>query len=288
MPSKCVCSKSRPYFNFEGKAASYCGGCKSDGMIDVISRKCICGKSRPLFNFEGKAASYCGGCKTDGMIDVISRKCICGKHQPYFNFEGKAASYCRLCKSDGMIDVHNKKCIGVDNVCPLGRQGNKKYKDHCIECFRRKFPLDQLTSNIQAKTKEIAVRDFINVHFDGFEHDKPLFTGHCECNIRRRIDHRKLIDGTLLAIETDENQHKSYDQMDEETRYNDLFMSHSGKWVYIRFNPDKYIDEFGITKNPSLHKRFDILKSEINKQITRIENNENSDLVENIYLFYDM
>ena len=32
----------------------------------------------------------------------------------------------------------------------------------------------------------------------------------------------------MVAIATDENQHKSYNKMDEETRYNDLFMAFSG------------------------------------------------------------
>ena len=51
------------------------------------------------------------------------------------------------------------------------------------------------------------VRDRINQEFEGFYHDKPLWTNDCDCTHRRRIDHRKLIGNTLLAIETDENQH---------------------------------------------------------------------------------
>jgi len=41
-----------------------------------------------------------------------------------------------------------------------------------------------------------------------------------------------------LADETDEHAHQGYDEKDEDIRYNDLYMVHSGKWVYIRFNPD--------------------------------------------------
>ena len=36
--------------------------------------------------------------------------------------------------------------------------------------------------------------------------------------------------------------------MDEDTRYNDLYMAYSGKWIYIRFNPDKYKDKKGDSK----------------------------------------
>ena len=106
--------------------------------------------------------------------------------------------------------------------------------------------------------------------------------------MRRRIDHRKLIDGTLLAIETDENQHKSYDEMDDEMRYDDLFMgSHSGKWIYIRFNPDKFKNSRGRRSNPSLETRLETLKKEINKQTERIAKGENTELIERIYLYYD-
>jgi len=110
---------------------------------------------------------------------------------------------------------------------------------------------------------------------------------HCDCTVRRRIDHRKLIGNTLLVVETDENQHKSYNAMDEETRYDDLFMAFSGKWVYLRFNPDKYKDRHGKGKNPEIATRLIVLKAEIEKQIARIERDENIDPVERVYLYYD-
>ncbi len=88
-------------------------------------------------------------------------------------------------------------------------------------------------------------------------------------------------------VETDEDQHKSYDEMDEDTRYNDLYEAFSGKWIYIRFNPDKYKGIDGKNKNPKLSNRLQVLKTEIEKQINRIENENNEDLVERIYLYYD-
>jgi hypothetical protein len=42
----------------------------------------------------------------------------------------------------------------------------------------------------------------------------------------------------MLAIETDEFGHRGYDEYDEEIRYDDVFMHHSGNWIWIRFNPD--------------------------------------------------
>jgi hypothetical protein len=292
---KCFCGKSQPSFNNEGKQkALYCFECKTDTMINVKIKKCFCGKSEPYFNNKGEQkALYCFKCKTDTMINVKSKKCFCGKSEPCFNnkWEQKAL-YCFECKTTTMVDVKHKKCLGFINNgitedCPYNATGNTKYKNYCTECFKRNFPLDPLTFQIRSKTKEIAVRDYINQHFDGFQHNKKLQTGHCDCTMRRSIDHRKLIGNTLLAIETDENQHKSYDKMDEEIRYDDLYMAHSGKWVYIRFNPDKYIDKKGVRKNPMLNARLEKLKNEIEKQIKRIENEENKQLVERVYMYYD-
>jgi len=140
---------------------------------------------------------------------------------------------------------------------------------------------------MKRKTKELIVRDFINTHFEGFIHDKPIYTNHCDCSIRRRIDHRLLIGNTLLVVETDENQHRSYNEMDEQIRYDDLYMAFSGKWIYIRFNPDKYKDSKGLEKNINLEDRLHTLKCEIERQIIRIKNNLNNELLERVYLYYD-
>ena len=96
--------------------------------------------------------------------------------------------------------------------------------------------------------------------------------------MKRRIDHRKLIGATLLCVETDEFAHRGYDEKDEEIRYDDLYMAHSGKWVFIRFNPDG--------KGVDMVDKLSRLIEEIHTQIERIENEENTDLVEIIKLFY--
>ena len=64
-------------------------------------------------------------------------------------------------------------------------------------------------------------------------------------------------------------------------------MIHSGKFVFIRFNPDKYINKHNKSVNPMLYMRLPILKQEIERQIERIKNEENSELLEIIKLYYD-
>jgi len=295
---KCVCGKSIPRFYEPGETKPICCSlCKTNSMVwtDNYEKRilCKCGASIPSYNEPGETKRICCiKCKTNIMVNLKSKKCKCSKAHPSFNIPGETKPICcSKCKTETMVNIVRKMCPGLikypDDSCPLLRQGNKKYKNYCTRCFSQNFPLDPLTFQIRSKTKEDAVRDFINANFDGFQHDRPLTTGHCDCTIRRRIDHRKLIGNTMLAVETDENQHKSYDKMDEQTRYDDLYMAHSGKWIYIRFNPDKYITTDRKRKNPMIATRLEKLKDEIIKQIKRIGTEENTELIERIYMYYD-
>ena len=119
----------------------------------------------------------------------------------------------------------------------------------------------------------------INNNFNGFIHDTPLYTGNCDCTHRRRIDHRKLICNTILAIETDEFGHRGYDKKDEEIRYDDLYMIHSGKWIFIRFNPDNNVSKIDIQD------KLDKLLETITEYIYKIEQEENIELIEIIKLY---
>jgi hypothetical protein len=283
--------KIQPVYNLEGEAkALYCVSHKLDGMVNVNDKTCIhpnC-KIRPNYNLEGEIIGiYCVSHKLDGMVDIKNKTCIhpnC-KIQPAYNLKNETIGiYCGAHKLDGMVDVKSKKCKA--NYC-LGTRANPKYKGYCSSCYQQLFPNDPLTLQSRSKTKEIAVRDFINLNFEGFHHDISLWTGNCDCTHRRRIDHRKLIGNTLLCIETDENQHKGYDKDKEEIRYDDLFMLHGGKFIFIRFNPDKFKNKEGKSSNPMLYTRLPILKDEIEKQIKRIENDENKKLLEIEKLYYD-
>jgi len=253
------------------------------GMVDVSHKQCYCKKAQPSFNFEGLSAAYCARCKLDGMIDVKLRyDCHCGLGRAHYNYLGKKGEYCPECKEPDMINIQNKCKNESCYSC-----GNSKYRYYCTPCFSHLFPNDSLSLQIRFKTKEMTVRDFINSNFSGFSHDSALYTGNCDCTHRRRIDHRRLIGNTLLAIETDENQHKRYDLEDEDIRYNDLTMIHGGKFIFIRFNPDSYTNKNNDRENPSIESRLPALYLEIEKQLSRIEKEENNELLEIIYLFFD-
>jgi hypothetical protein len=179
------------------------------------------------------------------------------------------------------------RCIahGGGNRCPNcidwpdSRGGSARYGGYCATCFKRTFPTDSRSTVIYAHTKEIMVRNIINEYFDGFVHDTPLYTGGCDCTHRRRIDHRLLIGNTILAVETDEFGHRGYDPHDEEIRYDDVYMIHSGKWIFIRFNPDSNIS------NVDIYDKLRHLVDVMRQCIEKIHREENHELVEIIKLY---
>jgi hypothetical protein len=197
------------------------------------------------------------------------------------------------CKKSAQGKSNKCKAHGGGTRCPHcidwidSRSGQAKYDNYCATCFKRLFPDDPRSIRIHQHTKEIRVRNAIieasstNPLLKGFVHDRSIYTGDCDCTHRRRVDHRKLIGNTILAIETDEFAHRTYDEKDEEIRYDDLYMIHSGKWIYIRFNPD-----VTRTQQTDIEDRIDVLIHVIEQQIERILSEENIELVEIIKLFY--
>jgi hypothetical protein len=179
------------------------------------------------------------------------------------------------------------KCIKHKgaNRCPNcidwidSRPGSHNYDGYCATCFKHMFPDDERSKKKYAHTKEIMVRNEINEHFEGFVHDVPIYTGNCDCSHRRRVDHRKLIGNTMLAIETDEFGHRNYNKKDEEIRYDDLYMIYSGKWIFIRFNPDSNICKTDIAD------KINKLIETIEECIYRIEREDNDELLEIIKLY---
>ena len=85
----------------------------------------------------------------------------------------------------------------------------------------------------------------------------------------------------MIAIETDEFAHRSYNPHDEEIRYDDLYMIFPAKWIWIRFNPDSNREE----KKTTFESKLNNLIEEIGKQINRVENEENKELIEIIKMY---
>lgn len=201
-------------------------------------------------------------------------------------------------KNKAKYDINNYKikkystpCIGVNGTCPLNRKKHGSYDNYCTLCFCHLFPDDDRAQNIRGRTKEIKVVNYIcHTHKceNNWYYNTPIYINFEDgcCPTQRRIDLYQMIENTMLCIEIDENQHKSYPSEDDFVRYNEFVCDMTCKYIFIRYNPDKYKIN-GKNIDTKEDNRFARLSKEINKQVKRIKNSDNEDLLEIVYLFYD-
>jgi hypothetical protein len=277
-----------------GRRKTQCRQCGGGSVCTHGREKSKCRDCKgSSFCMHDKMRSHCRDCKGSAFCMHGRQKSQCREcGGRSFCTHNRIKRQCRECNGVEFC-VHDKlkrRCseCGGSQICPncktlpfastLARVGTRKYDDHCATCFKQLWPDDPRSKLKYEHTKELAVRQAINMEFEGFAHDKPLKTSHCDCTMRRRIDCRKLINGTLLGVECDENEHQGYDKEDEKNRYHDIMMGHGGQMIFIRFNPD--------LKGIPLEHKLSVLIEEIYKQIARIERCENSELLEVVHLFY--
>ena len=293
------CNNTRPNFNYNGeKVALYCKDCKLLDMIDVTHKMCNkCNNTQPSYNYKyEKKALYCRKCALSDMINIKSKMCIkCNNTQPIYNYKNeKKALYCVSCKLTNMVNIKDKMC--KTELCYT--QIKNKYKGYCLRCFIYNFPDSKIIRDYG--TREAKVSEFIKESY------KDL-----------NITYNKIIDGGCsshrpdifidclthsVIIEVDEHQHKNgktYNHECELRRLNNLFTDLADRpIVFIRFNPDSYINKknklvkscFEYTEDKGLPKatktlkpRLKKLKEVIDKNLTKVPN-EN---ITKIKLYYD-
>jgi hypothetical protein len=288
--------KKQPSFNFpEQSSRLYCSVHKLEKMIDIVSKKCLdCDKS-PCFNYENETiAIYCFQHAKNLMVDVVHKKCLECNTRPNYNYENETSPlYCIQHAKNSMVDITHHKC--QTPLCQI-RPSNPQYDGYCLRCFIYTFPDKPVTRNY--KTKEKEVNDFINNNFSdkSWIFDKRVQDG---CSLNRPDSYCDLGD-KILIVETDENQHTSYDTTCEIARLNQLSQDvYFRPIVMVRFNPDAYINEKGIkikspwtigkdgilriTDREEWNKRLNILKETIENSFET----KPSDLITFHYLFYN-
>lgn len=202
-----------------------------------------------------------------------------------FCHHGKWRSACVECGSSKTCHHH------IISQCAT--LGNPKYDGYCTHCFGNVFPDDPRTALIRRNSKEIkwvnALLTSPILEGQEWKWDKTFhvdFFGGC-CSTKRRIDLWTLIDDTIFAIEIDENQHKDRAPDYEATRYNDLFMDFSGRYIFLRINPDPYKVN-GVEQDPSFTHRLALAEDKLADLLADLdERAEDAELVTVHHLFYD-
>ena len=283
--------KTQPNFNYENeKTAIYCGKHKLENMININHKTCIYEGCiiQPVFNYENEINPlYCVKHKLKNMVDILNKTCIYDgcKTQPIYNYDDqKEGLYCFLHKLENMINIKdiNKKC-NFNNCQTLA---NTKYKGYCLRDFMYLFPDEPVARNYKIKEKHVS--DYIKLYFKEYveSYDKQIQGG---CSKKRPDIFIDLFTHSII-IEIDENQH--FDYSCENKRMMQIFEDLANRpIVFIRFNPDKYIDEnreivnscFKYHKTSGVpmiddkekwNKRLETLKNIIGKYVSNIPEKE--------------
>lgn len=234
-----------PYYNFpENKKTLYCYDHKIKGMIDVTEDYCQYDECNKIanFNYHGfKKGIYCSRHKENDMIDINNKKCFiknCNKF-PIYNYENNKPKYCIDHKLDNMINTRSKRCKTL--LCDT-QISNPLYDGYCLRCYVHLNPDKPISRNF--KTKESTVTKYLIDEFPTlkWDVDKKIDNGIS----KRRPDLLLNLDHQVVIVEIDENQHNEYDCICENKRLMEISQDLKHKTiVFIRFNPDSYIDKNG-------------------------------------------
>jgi hypothetical protein len=190
-----------------------------------------------------------------------------------------------------MIDITHPKC--KIPLCDI--RANIKYNGYCFRCFIHTFPDNEISRNY--KTKEITVVNYIKSKFSklSWYSDKKIYDS---CS-NKRPDLFLDLGYQVIIVEVDENQHNGYNC--ENKRLMELSQDIDHRpMVFIRFNPDSYINENNIkinscwkpnnlgilviNDNDEWKTRLHKLKKEINYWLK----NNTTKTIHLIELFYDI
>ena len=234
-----------------GKRKSRCVSCNGSQICEhkkVKSRCKLCGGTEICIHEKRKSA--CKLCDGSSFCEH-GRKSICKQCiGSSFCEHGRQKSQCKQCNGVSICEHikrknYCKKC-GGSSLCKsewCETFGNKKYDGFCLRCFIHIHPEIHITRNY--KTKENDVVDRIKLTFPGLNwvHDKRVQDGYS----RRRPDLLLDMGSHVIIIEIDENKHTDYDCSCENKRLMEISQDlHHRSIVFIRFNPDQYINQDGI------------------------------------------
>ena len=235
-----TCKKQAKY-NFKDKnGGKFCVSHKLTDMINVVSKKCDYPNcyTRPAYNtFYSTVGKFCQIHKEPDMVDVVNKKCEyddCSIKASYNTKGSKKGRYCFSHKLEYMVNVKSKTCKLCDT-----QVSRNKYEGYCLRCFIHTFPDKPVSRNY--KTKEKTVTDYILSTFPEYDWitDKKIQDG---CS-SRRPDMLLDLGYQVIIIEIDETHHKDYDCSCENKRIMELSKDVNHRpIVFIRFNPDQYID----------------------------------------------
>ena len=275
--------------------------------VPIATKTCpTCKKNKPMDQFikNNKELTRCKNCRYEcehGKLRNHCRECggssIC-KH-------GRIRSTCKECGGASICEHGKqrsqcKECGGgslcKSDWCESIKRPEEIYQGYCTRCAVHLIPDLPIPKNYRTKEFEVSkhVKDRF-VDYDFTENKK--ITGGCSA---KRPDLMVDLLTHVIIIEVDENGHRSYDCSCENKRTMEISQDIGHRpIVFIRFNPDSYVDIDGIkvkscwktsdktgklqiSNKKDWKKRIDLLLETIDYWI----NNNPEKTIEVVQLFY--
>lgn len=312
------CTTQPSYGPIGGSTFLYCAIHKKLGDIDLRHTTCnFAGcKVRPIFgNPDIGVAIHCIKHKYPSDIDVCNIECMlpeCNTRANY-GYPGNAVERCKVHVQVGMIVHPRRRCaeknckdIGIwghnsestDRRCETHRIPNdiNIIEGYCASCglefvlspagtclncgeiskIKRQYLIKQKCVKMALEAAHIKIDSY----------DKQLDGGECS---RKRPDF--VIDGTYrkIVVEVDEHQHnrgRDYGLLCEYRRMWDIAQALGMPTIFIRYNPDSYLDINGVRRDPPASIREAALISWITTLIAR--DPPPGVFASTLYLYYDL
>ena len=203
------------------------------GMVNVKNKRCK--KCIKIARVDGLCVSCA---RKDGWEEKVNQKmCPCGKQ---VQVDGLCISCAR---KNGWKGKMKKK------MCPCGKRAHAD--ELCMSCYNE-------LQGIVRNPSEIAFKNFLKNKFPQYELKTEFYI------LGYQIDFLMEMVEMIIAIEYDQDQHKTYNPEKERKRETEIFQKLSSKkrTVLIRFNPSKYKVGKKIY-NPSMEQRLEKLEEMI-------------------------
>ncbi|AMN83714.1 hypothetical protein D5b_00289 [Faustovirus] len=265
----------------KNKPVTKCAQHKIGKMITKYVKTCVdpdC-VAKPLYNRADQPPIYCFEHKIDGMVDVVNGKCIktecnntahygllfekptlCREHAPMSYIHYTQANpicidagcidrplyapentiipiHCETHKENGEINIVERKCVscGLPSIIPSNN-------DKCQDCY-------EFNAIRQRKPKETKIKNLFDENDVRYEYYDRSVDYACT---KKRPDFVMDAGKFKIVVEVDEFQHNygAYNPDCEISRMIEIHQAIGMDTLFIRYNPDEYVDSRGIKMNP--------------------------------------
>ncbi len=303
----CLKCDKHPAFGIKGERAKYCKTHAPDDYVNIKGRRCLLCNKLPTFGkLNSKLAEYCKAHSPEDYVDVKNKICLLCPTRASYGPLFQPKRHCAKHKTHNEFIKNNPKCSGdkcknepiftkEDSIYPIRCEDHKLEDDINIvekECQSCKLPwiipenqtmcLACREFNIPSirNRKENKIKDMLNANNIEYQSHDAIVDIQCS---KKRPDFVLDYGFYKVVIEVDENQHKSYPCECEQSRMIQIHQDIGMDLLFIRFNPDSYLDS-----DKKRIRSYTGREKRLLELLNSLKNTEKrSHYLEVIYMYYD-